>query len=135
MGLVRTADVVKRRFARVLEPCGLSNQQYNVLRILRGAAPEALPTMEIAERMVERAPGVTRLLDRLEANGLVSRERGAEDRRCVLCSITDAGLRLLAELDPPIDEADEAVLAMLSESQTKQLIDLLDAIRQAQETT
>ncbi|HZJ72423.1 MAG TPA: MarR family transcriptional regulator, partial [Planctomycetota bacterium] len=81
VGLMRTADVVKRGLARVVEPRGLTLQQYNVLRILRGAGPEGLPTLEIAGRMIEQAPGVTRLLDRLEAKNLVQRARCPRDRR------------------------------------------------------
>ena len=73
--LVRTADLVRRVLDAVVEPHGITLQQYNVLRILRGAGAEGLPTLEIGERMIEQAPGVTRLLDRLEAKGLVRRQR------------------------------------------------------------
>lgn len=129
LSVLRTADVLRRRFATVLEPRGLTVQQYNVLRILRGARPEALPTMEIAERMIEQTPGITRLLDRLEDKGLVERKRRADDRRCVLCSISAAGLELLAELDEPIAEADDRALSALSPAEAKQLIDLLGRAR------
>lgn len=131
MGLFRTADVVRRRFARVLSPYGVTVQQYNVLRILRGAGDDGLPTLAIGDRMVERTPGVTRLIDRLEARGWVERRRSAADRRQVVCRITPAGLELLAELDGPIDQADDESLAMLSAEEQKQLIGLLDRIRQA----
>lgn len=129
LSVLRTADVLRHRFATVLEPRGLTGQQYNVLRILRGARPEALPTMEIAERMIERTPGITRLLDRLEGKGLVERKRRADDRRCVLCSITAAGLELLAELDEPIAEADDQALSALSPEEAKELVDLLGRAR------
>lgn len=132
MGLIRTADVLRRRFDALFEPCGLTMQQYNVLRILRGAG-EALPTMEIAERMIERTPGITRLVDRLEGKGLVRRTRSQEDRRRVLCSITDEGLELLADLDEPVDAADEEVLSMLTEDEVRELIDMLDRIRAVHE--
>ena len=88
LGLVRTADQLRRHFSSVVEPHGITVQQFNVLRILRGASPEALPTLEIAERMVEQTPGVTRLLDRLEAKRLITRARCPNDRRQVLCGIT-----------------------------------------------
>src|SRR5262249_35367113 len=88
VALMRTADQLRHLLTRYLEPAGITAQQYNVLRILRGANPERLPTLEIAERMIERTPGITRLLDRLEAKQLVHRERCPSDRRQVLCGIT-----------------------------------------------
>ena len=95
IALLRTADVVRRRIARVVEPHGVTLQQYNVLRILAGAGGEGMPTLEIAARMIERAPGITRLLDRLEGKRLIRRERCPSDRRQVLCWIGESGLRLL----------------------------------------
>jgi DNA-binding MarR family transcriptional regulator len=130
IGIVRTADVIRRRFSRFVEPHGISGQQYNVLRILRGAAPEHLPTLTIAERMIERAPGITRLLDRLERKGLVSRERCASDRRQVLCGITPAGRVLLEKLDGPIGKADDEALGEISGAVLKTLIRILDAVRE-----
>ncbi len=129
MGLLRTADVVRRRLAQTVEPHGITLQQYNVLRILKGAHPDPLPTLEIAERMIEEQPGITRLLDRLDAKGLVRRERCADDRRQVHCRITDAGLELLAGLDPVVDAADEASVSTLSPAQLQQLIRLLEVVR------
>ena len=129
IGLLRTADVVRRAAAAVVEPHGVTLQQYNVLRILRGAGPEGLPTLAIAERMVEQAPGVTRLLDRLEARGLAARTRGEEDRRQVLCRITPAGLKLLAGMDEVVDGADASALIGLSAAEQKQLIALMDKVR------
>src|SRR5687768_9579886 len=81
VALFRTGDALRRHFARVLEPWGITPQQYNVLRILRGAGADDLPTLAIAERMLERTPGVTRLLDRMEEKGWVARQRCVEDRR------------------------------------------------------
>ena len=132
MALLRTADVVRRYIARVLEPYGITPQQFNVLRILRGASaegPEGLPTLTIAERMIEEAPGITRLLDRLEAKGMVSRKRCPEDRRQVLCHATPQALDLLARIDGAMDEADDTALGTLSEEDKTQLIRLLDAVR------
>jgi DNA-binding MarR family transcriptional regulator len=131
VALVRTVDVLKRAVAQVVEPHGLTLQQYNVLRILRGAKGQDLPTLEIAERMIEQAPGITRLLDRLEAKGLVSRARCVHDRRQVLCQITPRGLKLLATLEGPMDRADEAALGMLRGRELDTLIALLDRIRAA----
>src|SRR5512147_554934 len=120
VALLRTADLVRRILAGVLEPYGITLQQYNVLRILRGAGEQGLPTLEIGERMIEQTPGVTRLLDRLEAKEWVRRERCRDDRRQVLCWLTPAGLGLVERLDEPIDSADAAAVAMLgTEDQAK----------------
>jgi MarR family transcriptional regulator, organic hydroperoxide resistance regulator len=129
MALIRTADAVRRHFERLLEPHDLTLQQFNVLRILRGARPEALPTMEIAARMIEQAPGITRLLDRLDEKGFVRRVRCEEDRRQVLCSITDEGLALLEQLDAPVREADERVMSALDDAELGVLIRMLDRTR------
>src|SRR6476659_11445281 len=83
VALLRTADLVRRTVGRALEPHDITVQQYNVLRILRGAGEQGLPTLEIGERMVEQTPGVTRLLNRLEAKGLAARSRGESDHRQV----------------------------------------------------
>jgi DNA-binding MarR family transcriptional regulator len=134
LGLLRTVDVLRRRMAALIEPHGITGQQYNVLRILRGAGSEGLPTLEIAERMIEQAPGITRLLDRLETKGLVHRERCPEDRRQVTCRITSTGLTLLGRLDLVVNEADESVMGGLNVSEQKQLIRLLDRIREQPES-
>lgn len=129
VGLLRTADLVRRQLAKRVEPHGITFQQFNVLRILRGAGREGLPTLEIAGRMIEQAPGITRLLDRLEAKRLVRRERCPHDRRQVLCYIAAAGLHLLEKLDGALAGADEACLAMLGPKQVERLIGLLDSVR------
>lgn len=131
VGLLRTADVLRRKLGEVMEGSDLTMQQYNVLRILRGAGSTGLPTLEIGERMIEQAPGVTRLLDRLEAKKLVRRERCLHDRRQVLCYITEEGLALLEKLDRPVNEADEIVMSGLTKAETKTLIALLDKVRAA----
>ena len=117
--------------SQMLEPAGITPQQYNVLRILRGAEPTGLPTLEIADRMIEQAPGITRLLDRLEAKKLAGRERCPTDRRQVTCRITRKGIELLAELDPVMDQADNLVLRGLSAAEVQDIIRLLDALRGA----
>ena len=125
IALMRAADRLHNQFAALLEPYELTNQQFNVLRILRGALPDALPTMEIAERMIEQTPAITGLIDRLEAKQLVERARQTDDRRCVRCSITAKGLALLAELDEPVARADAAALARLTEGEVERLKKLL----------
>ena len=132
VGLLRTADLLRRRLARIVEPDGITLQQFNVLRILRGAGEAGLPTLDIAARMVERAPGITRLMDRLEAKGLVGRRRCREDRRQVLCWITREGLTLLAKLDGPMRKGDATALGGLPRKDVDHLIRLLDAVRTGQ---
>jgi DNA-binding MarR family transcriptional regulator len=127
--LYRTSDAIQRDFAKLVEPQGISAQQYNVLRILRGAGADGIPTLEIADRMVERTPGITRLLDKLEAKQLVRRRRCPEDRRQVLCHITEAGRTLLADLDQPVLDTGLSAMRALTNPQLRQLIGLLNQIR------
>jgi DNA-binding MarR family transcriptional regulator len=132
VGLLRTADLVRRAVDRTLDPYDVTPQQYNVLRILRGAGETGLPTLEIGGRMLEQAPGITRLLDRLEAKGWVRRERCPQDRRQVLCWLTPAGLSLVERLDDPVDAADRDAVAMLSNEDQERLLHLLEAVRAGQ---
>ena len=129
LSVYRTSDMFQRRFLRLVEPHGISLQQYNVLRILRGAGKEGTPTLDIADRMIEKTPGITRLLDKLEGKHLVRRRHCPEDRRQVLCWITDAGLALLAELDKPVAHAGISALESLTQTETRQLIALLEKVR------
>jgi DNA-binding MarR family transcriptional regulator len=129
VGLLRTADAVKRSLAQVIEPHGITPQQYNVLRILRGAGPDGLPTLTIGERMIEQTPGVTRLVDRLERKGLVARTPCPQDRRRVLCRITAQGLSLLNELDEPVNRWDSQAVSVLPPSELDSFIVLLDRVR------
>jgi DNA-binding MarR family transcriptional regulator len=131
VALLRTADHARRRLTELIDPFGITLQQYNVLRILRGAGEEGLPTLEIASRMIEQAPGITRLLDRLEAKGLVRRKRCPEDRRQVLCWITDSGKDLLQRLDLPLIEKDREILAPLRPAELSTFIRLMDKVRAA----
>ena len=129
IALVRTADDVHRHADEFLAPHGLTATQYNVLRILRGAGPEGIATLDVADRLVQRAPGITRLLDRLEAKGLVRRERCPGDRRQVLCYTTPRSARLLESLDQGIGEFDERAMRALTNSEQRTLIRFLDRIR------
>ena len=131
LSVLHTADVIRRRTARTMEPFGVTPQQYNVLRILRGAGCSGLPTLEIADRMIEQAPGITRMIDRLEAKKLVSRERGCNDRRQVVCRITSEGLELLASMDAPLREHAASAVGSATEQELVALIAVLDAIRAA----
>ena len=102
VALVVSASVVLQRMNDLLRRYGLTHDQYNVLRILRGAQPDGHPRGEIGKRMMSRAPDVTRLLDRLERQGLVARGWAPENRRLSIARITPAGLELLAAADPEV---------------------------------
>jgi len=128
LDLLRTSDMLSRRLVGVLKPAELSMTQYNVLRILRGAH-EGLPCGEIAGRMITRDPDITRLLDRMEKRGLVSRCRETKDRRMVLTRITPAGLKALTELDEPVLEAHRNQLGHLGSKRLRALAELLRAAR------
>jgi DNA-binding MarR family transcriptional regulator len=129
VAILRTADVVRRCVATVTEPAGITPQQYNVLRILRGAYPEPLPTLVIGERLIERTPGITRLLDRLAAKGLVERRRSHDDRRLVHCTVTAAGLGLLDSLEAAMDAVDDRLDAVLRPGEIATLLELLARVR------
>jgi DNA-binding MarR family transcriptional regulator len=131
VALLRTTDVVRRRLARVVERERITLQQYNVLRILRGAGGQPMAALDVAERLIEETPGVSRLLDRLVAKGLIQRERSAEDGRRLVCSITRKGLELLARLDDPVVRADSDAMSGLSAREIATLDDLLARIRAA----
>jgi DNA-binding MarR family transcriptional regulator len=130
IALFRTVDELRRHFDRAIEPHGITGQQYNVLRILRGTHPDPLPTLEIGERLIERVPGVTRLLDRLEEKGLVRRQRCTHDRRMVHCWISEAGLALLARMEAVVDRADEQSMGDLAQAEVATLLELLERIRE-----
>jgi DNA-binding MarR family transcriptional regulator len=129
VSLLRTAAVIDRMLDQVTAPHGITIQQYNVLRILRGAGSQGLPTLSIRDRMVHEAPGVTRLVDRLEQARLVRRERCSPDRRQVLCYITPQGLSLLDALDGPMNAADDIAVSALGPEEQRMLVTLLDRVR------
>ncbi|MEP6731381.1 MAG: MarR family transcriptional regulator [bacterium] len=120
---------MQRHISQVVEGSGVTIQQYNVLRILRGSGSTGLPTLAIRDRMIEEAAGITRLLDKLENAGHVVRERSTPDRRQVLCQITPAGLRLLAALDEPVDAANDLAIGMIDDGEMHHLVELLGAVR------
>ncbi|MCZ2149197.1 MAG: MarR family transcriptional regulator [Bryobacterales bacterium] len=130
LNLLRTADALQRAHAAVLDSQQLSDAQYNVLRILRGAGPDGLPCGEIAGRMITRDPDITRLLDRLEKRGLTQRSRDSKDRRVVTARITAAGLEVLSALDGPVLETSKRTLGHLGARDLKLLIDLLEHARE-----
>ena len=128
LDLLRTTDMLSRGLGQVLKNADLSANQYNVLRILRGS-PEGLACGEIARRMITRDPDITRLLDRLEKRGLISRRRETKDRRTVMARITHDGLDLLARLDEPVQSGHRKQLGHLGRERLRELTELLRVAR------
>jgi DNA-binding MarR family transcriptional regulator len=129
LSLQRTADQLQWRVSELLKWYGVSSTQYNALRILRGAKEHGRSCGEIAERMVNRDPDITRLIDRLERRGLVQRAREKKDRRVVAARITPAGLELLKKLDPPVEDFIRNLLGHLGNQRLKTLVKLLEVAR------
>jgi DNA-binding MarR family transcriptional regulator len=129
LNIHRTASLMAMLFAETLKPFGITETQYNILRILRGAGREGLSCQEIGARMVTREPDLTRLFDRLEKRKLISRARSPEDRRVVLSKITDHGLELLTDLDPAARKLPKQILGHLSDAELRTFIDLLERAR------
>ena len=130
LSVVRTTSALSDRVEDLLKPSGISGTQYNVLRILRGAGEEGLCRNALRDRMLTRMPDMTRLLDRMEEAGFVTRSRERDDRRMVLTRITAQGRALLSELDRPMNELHREQLARLSGEQLRTLIDLLRLVRE-----
>ena len=130
LDLLRTTDMLSRGLVALLKAEELSANQYNVLRILRGS-PAGLACGEIASRMITRDPDITRLLDRMEKRGLISRCRETKDRRMVMARITAEGLKLLGRLDQPVQDAHRRQLGHLGRERLRALADLLHAARSA----
>ena len=122
LNVVRTADAVMMAVAEVLKPHLLSATQYNVLRILRGAGEDGASCKEIGSRMVARDPDITRLMDRLEQRGLLTRDRAKEDRRVVTHRLTKAGAELVNELDRPIEAAHKRTMGHMKAEKLRDLV-------------
>jgi DNA-binding MarR family transcriptional regulator len=129
LNLARSYEFLLHRLAELLKTSNLSNTQYNMLRILRGAGESGINCTEAAQRMVSHDPDVTRLLDRLEARGLILRSRSLADRRVVVAKITQVGLDLLGELDQPLVDLHSSQMQRLTPEQIEELIGLLELLR------
>jgi DNA-binding MarR family transcriptional regulator len=129
--ILRTAEVLSWGVMETLKRADLTPTQYNALRILRGAGTAGASCREVGERMVTKESDITRLLNRLEARGLISRERG-EDRRFLVVRITNKGLRLLSELDEPVAACHRRQLGHMGGAQFDSLSRLLKAARKTQ---
>ena len=130
LNLMRTADALSRGGEKILKLAGLSHTRYNVLRILRGAGEGGLCCREVAERMITRDPDITRLVDRLERRGLLARSRDRHDRRMITLRITEAGRKILKDLDGPIEEYNRNRLSHMEKGDLRQLLQLLEAARE-----
>lgn len=128
LNVLVAAGAIRQCVDEACARAGLTQGQYNVLRILRGAHPEGYPRCDIAVRMLERAPDVTRLIDRLAAQGLVERVRGTADRRLSVTRITRAGLEVLRRLDRPVAAIARALERRLGEPELRELSRLCEAL-------
>lgn len=132
LNLARTQAELHDAFEQLLKPFGISSTQYNVLRILRGAGEDALCRNEIRDRLLTRMPDVTRLLDRMEEAGLVTRTRETEDRRLVSTRLTAMGKELLHRLDPLVEDEHRRALGHMTEEQLRTLVQLLTLARRGE---
>ena len=135
LNLWRTYDRLRSMEDEVFGPRGITSQQYNVLRLLAAHHPDAVPTLTIADRMISKAPDITRMLDKLEAASLIQRTRPQENRRLVLISITSSGLGLLAEIAEPLQQCHTKQLGHLDKQDLEQLGSLLQRARKPHEQT
>ena len=129
MSLLQTADTLGQEAEQLLKAAGLTGAQYNVLRILRGAEPKGLACRAIGDRMISHDPDMTRLLDRMEKHGLITRERQSDDRRVVKTRISAQGLSLLKTLDQPVRDLHKRQFRHMSAPRLKILSDLLEEVR------
>jgi len=132
LSIVRTAAQLEHAIAQMLKPYGLTQTQYNVLRILRGAGPGGLCRNEVGARLLRQVPDVTRLLDRMTELRLIGRQRSDSDRRLVRTYITPKGLEVLAMLDEPVREFHRDALKQISQAKLRGLIDVLAEVRKSE---
>ncbi len=133
LAIMRTSDLLENRLARLLREHGLTLSQYNVLRILRGEG-KPLPCLEVAERMIQVAPAITRVVDHLLALDLVSKTQSSADRRIFTIELKPAAIQLLADLDQPVLDLHAALMNGVKKSDLKSLIQILESVRAAADT-
>lgn len=129
LSVMRTAAVLEHQLTEALKPYGLTHTQYNVLRILRGAGAKGLCGRDVAGRLVSKVPDVSRLLDRMEETGLISRKRDPGDRRHVTARIASRGLGVLELATPPLEVVEHARFGQLDGERLEALIEALTAVR------
>lgn len=131
LNLGRTWEFLQKQVADLLKERQLTPTQYNMLRILRGAGAEGLTCTQATERMLSPDPDITRLLDRMESQGLIRRDRTPEDRRVVVARITDRGLEAANRIDEPLHQLLQQSLGRVGRTRLKELIDTLEALRES----
>ena len=129
LNILRTGNMVSDCLERMLKPYKITGTQYNVLRILRGAEPNGLCRNEVRERLLNRMPDATRLLDRMEEAGLVTRSRETDDRRMVTTRITHQGRKLVDSLDAPVSAEHRRQIGHMTENELHSIIKLLTKVR------
>lgn len=129
LAIWRTYDRLKAIEEEFFTQWNITAQQYNLLRLLRNTHPKPIPTLSVFNRLVSRAPDVTRMLDRLEKLGLINRSRTDEDRRTVLIKLTPQAMDLLNQIDEPLRQCHERQLGHLSPTNLKALTALLQKAR------
>lgn len=134
VAILRTADALAQEAEQLIKSAGLTMAQYNVLRILRGAQPDGVLCRGISERMISRDPDITRLLDRMETHGWITRHREKEDRRVVKTRITEEGLAALKKLDQPVRDLHKGQFRHMSFAQLKTLAKLLATVKKREPT-
>lgn len=128
VALLKAADSLSQQVEQLFKPAGLTSTQYNVLRILRGAEPEGLLCRGIGERMISHDPDMTRMLDRMEKRGWITRQRQKDDRRVIKARITTDGLKLLKKLDQPVHDLHKSQFGHIATGRLKQLAEILDEL-------
>lgn len=128
LGILRTSDLLENRLARLLREYDLTPSQYNAMRIMRGEG-EPMPCLEVAGRMIQVAPAITRVVDQLVGRGLIEKQQSSKDRRVFLVGLTSAGTRLLKKLDAPIQTLHQSLLGHVSNSDLKTLNKILETAR------
>ncbi len=129
LSILRTSDLLENRLARLLREYELTPSQYNAMRIMRGEG-ERMPCLEVAQRMIQVAPAITRVVDQLVGRGLVEKQQSSEDRRVFLVELSASGTRLLKKLDEPIQSLHQTLLGHVSKSDLKTLNGILETARE-----
>lgn len=130
LSILRTSDLLENRLARLLRQYELTPSQYNAMRIMRGEG-KPMPCLEVADRMIQVAPAITRVVDQLVSRGLISKQQSSEDRRVFLVALMAAGTRLLAKLDEPIQLLHRELLGHVAKSDLRRLNEILETAREA----
>lgn len=128
VAVMRVAGALTRQFDELMKQHGLTGPQYNALRVLRDVGEEGMACQELGSRLIAHDPDITRLADRLEERGLITKQRGTRDRRVVKLRMTEAGLRLMSELDDLVNHLHAEHSSVLTLAQKQELTHLLNLL-------